>query len=127
MVQGERLLDLFAENGLANVSSSLLPVSAKCPVKPFSLSEDLVVVPGNRQRYAAIRIREEAPSEGSPKGQSRETDYQPIHIFLKPDSMERCKRSRPQHSDPGGLGAYPNALFGVHGALMDGLGLVDFS
>jgi hypothetical protein len=127
LVQSERLLDLFAENGLTHVCNAFVPLSAKSPIKPFRLWGDLVVVPHNWQDNTAIRIKDAAPSEEYHRGQFVVADFHPIHVFLNSDSMERYEQSRPQHSNPGGLGPYRNELFGTHDVLLDLLGLAEFS
>lgn len=123
LLNSERLLDLFYENGITHISNLYLPYKSKIVPKPFNLWNNLTVVPHVYQDNATIRVNDKIPKNLCQQKKINVFLFHPIHIFLNTENLDRYEKTRPIHQKPSELIKYRFEGYGVRQILLNILSL----
>ena len=100
LFHSERLVDVFYDFGLSHISNCFIPYGAGIDVRPFSIWENMVMVPHCWQDNVALRMDLAFPDKSELLKSHFVFNFHPIHIFLNTEKVERYELSRPFHQDP---------------------------
>ena len=91
LTQNERLVDQFGKVGLSHLSNFFVPYGSGIDLKPFSLWDELIVVPHFWQDNVALKMDLNWPASPDPTLGLQVFDFHPIHVFVPtPFSSIRC-------------------------------------
>ena len=100
LFHSERLVDVFYDFGLSHISNCFIPYGAGIDVRPFSIWENMVMVPHCWQDNVALRMDLAFPDKSELLKSHFVFNFHPIHIFLNTEKVERYELSRSFHQDP---------------------------
>jgi hypothetical protein len=100
LFHSERLVDDFNEFGLSHISNCFIPYGSGLDIRPFSIWEDMVMVPHCWQDNVALRMNLPFPNKSELLKSHFVFNFHPIHIFLNTEKIERYESTRPFHQNP---------------------------
>ena len=100
LFHSERLVDDFNEFGLSHISNCFIPFGSGLDIRPFSIWEDMVMVPHCWQDNVALRMNLPFPNKSELLKSHFVFNFHPIHIFLNTEKIERYESTRPFHQNP---------------------------
>ena len=100
LFHSERLVDLFNDCGLSHISNYFIPHGSGLAVRPFSIWEDMVMVPHCWQDNVALKMNLPFPDKIELLESHFVFNFHPIHIFLNTENLERYELSRKDQSNP---------------------------
>jgi hypothetical protein len=100
LFHSERLVDIFKDFGLSHISNCFIPHGSGMEVRPFSIWEDMVMVPHCWQDNVALKMNLPFPDKTELLESHFVFNFHPIHIFLNTENLERYELSRPLHQNP---------------------------
>ena len=100
LTQNERLLDKFKKFGFTHISNCYIPYSSKIILRPFSLWDDIIIVPHQHQDNVEIKMQDGLNEKKLICSSYRVFNFHPIHIFLNTESINRYESTRHLHHSP---------------------------
>ncbi len=100
LFHSERLVDIFNDFGLSHISNCFIPYGSGLEVRPFSIWEDMVMVPHCWQDNVALKMDLPFPDKTELLESHFVFNFHPIHIFLNTENLERYELSRKDQSNP---------------------------
>jgi len=100
LFHSERLVDVFHDFDLSHISNCFIPFGSGINARPFSIWENMVMVPHCWQDNVALRMNLPFPNKSELLKSHFVFNFHPIHIFLNTEKIERYESSRPFHQDP---------------------------
>ena len=109
LVQSERLVDIFHENGCSHISNFFIPEDTIDKLAPWKLWDNITAIPHCWQDNVSMRTNENIqPPRKQSANTIRVVDFHPIHIFVNSEKMQHYERVRPWFQVPEELIAYRN-------------------
>jgi hypothetical protein len=119
LVQSERLIDQFLDNGFKRICNLFIPYKNDMCVSPFYLWNGAIIVPHQFQDNASLRMNEEFTQIDSFNTGFHVFDFHPIHVFLNTESLERYEQTRSLHNNPKELIKHRYEGYGTRNRLLD--------
>ena len=124
LFHSERLVDDFNDLGLSHISNCFIPYGSGINSRPFSIWENMVMVPHCWQDNVSLKMNLPFPEKSELLESHFVFNFHPIHIFLNTENTSRYEFSRPFHQDPDKLISKRFDGVGTRTLLLDLLGVL---